>query len=84
MPVILGDESSGSIWLNGPPSSKFNALLLQPYEGPNLVWCPVMPGMGKLTFDGPELLMRLKNIKKFKLKLKSRPMHKLHTIAAVG
>ncbi|GMH02455.1 hypothetical protein Nepgr_004294 [Nepenthes gracilis] len=58
MPVILGDESSTSIWLNGPPSSKLNALL-QPYEGPNLVWYPVMPAMGKLTFDGPECIKEI-------------------------
>ncbi|XVF32079.1 hypothetical protein REPUB_Repub17cG0051000 [Reevesia pubescens] len=50
MPVILGDEESTDTWLNG---SKIDTLL-KPYENPDLVWYPVTPAIGKLSFEGPE------------------------------
>ncbi|XVE78166.1 hypothetical protein DITRI_Ditri13aG0122300 [Diplodiscus trichospermus] len=50
MPVILGDKGSTDTWLNG---SKIDTLL-KPYENSDLVWYPVTPAIGKLSFDGPE------------------------------
>ncbi|KAK9944611.1 hypothetical protein M0R45_010171 [Rubus argutus] len=55
MPVILGDKESTDTWLNDSSSSNFDKLL-QPYEGPDLVWYPVTPAMGKVSFDGPECI----------------------------
>ncbi|GLU08037.1 hypothetical protein SLE2022_249660 [Rubroshorea leprosula] len=59
MPVILGDKGSMDTWLNGSSSSEFNTLL-KPYEGPDLVWYPVTPAIGKLSFDGPECIKEIK------------------------
>ncbi|XP_039046264.1 abasic site processing protein YoqW-like isoform X2 [Hibiscus syriacus] len=50
MPVILGDKGSTDSWLNG---FKIDTLL-KPYENPDLVWYPVTPAIGKLSFEGPE------------------------------
>ena len=36
MPVILGDEASTDIWLNGSPDTKFSSVL-KPYEKEDLV-----------------------------------------------
>ncbi|KAB2636665.1 embryonic stem cell-specific 5-hydroxymethylcytosine-binding protein-like [Pyrus ussuriensis x Pyrus communis] len=55
MPVILGDKESTDTWLDGSSSSNFDSLL-KPYEGPDLVWYPVTPAMGKVSFDGPECI----------------------------
>ncbi|GAV70752.1 DUF159 domain-containing protein [Cephalotus follicularis] len=53
MPVILGEKASTDTWLMDSSSSKFD-MLLKPYERPDLVWYPVTPAMGKLSFDGPD------------------------------
>ncbi|GMI73479.1 hypothetical protein like AT2G26470 [Hibiscus trionum] len=50
MPVILGDKGSIDMWLNGSEVDT----LLKPYENPDLVWYPVTPSIGKLSFEGPE------------------------------
>ncbi|MBA0844537.1 hypothetical protein Goarm_005827 [Gossypium armourianum] len=50
MPVILGDKGSTDAWLNGSKTD----MLLKPYENPDLVWYPVTPAIGKLSFEGPE------------------------------
>ncbi|KAL1091774.1 hypothetical protein V6Z11_D07G180500 [Gossypium hirsutum] len=50
MPVILGDKGSIDAWLNGSKTD----MLLKPYENPDLVWYPVTPAIGKLSFEGPE------------------------------
>ncbi|XWS31202.1 hypothetical protein CRYUN_Cryun23aG0057400 [Craigia yunnanensis] len=50
MPVILDDKGSTDTWLNG---SKINTLL-KTYENSDLVWYPVTPAIGKLSFEGPE------------------------------
>ncbi|OMO55701.1 hypothetical protein CCACVL1_27071 [Corchorus capsularis] len=50
MPVILGDKGSADTWLN---DSKIDSLL-KPYENSDLVWYPVTPAIGKLSFQGPE------------------------------
>ncbi|KAL6271099.1 hypothetical protein ACE6H2_028010 [Prunus campanulata] len=55
MPVILGDKGSTDSWLSGSSTSNFDSLL-KPYEGPDLVWYPVTPAMGKVSFDGPECI----------------------------
>ncbi|GAB2282411.1 hypothetical protein Dimus_016956 [Dionaea muscipula] len=55
MPVILGNEESTRMWLDGSAFSKFDTIL-KPYEGPTLVWHPVTPSMGKPSFDGPECI----------------------------
>ncbi|XP_078434323.1 embryonic stem cell-specific 5-hydroxymethylcytosine-binding protein isoform X2 [Wolffia australiana] len=52
MPVILGDKSSINTWLNGSASESDSVAI--PYEGPDLVWHPVTPAMGKTSLDGPE------------------------------
>jgi len=36
MPVILGDEVSVDLWLNGPKDTTFSTLL-KPFEKPDLV-----------------------------------------------
>ncbi|XVF72334.1 hypothetical protein PTKIN_Ptkin12aG0113000 [Pterospermum kingtungense] len=50
MPVVLGDKESTDTWLNGLKID----MLLKPYENPDLVWYPVTPAIGKLSFDGPD------------------------------
>ncbi|KAM5562952.1 hypothetical protein ABKV19_017908 [Rosa sericea] len=59
MPVILGDKESIDTWLNDSSSSNFDKLL-KPYEGSDLVWYPVTPAMGKVSFNGPECSNELK------------------------
>ncbi|XP_037496066.1 abasic site processing protein YoqW isoform X2 [Jatropha curcas] len=58
MPVILGDKGAIDTWLNGSSSSKFD-IMLKPYENPDLVWYPVTPAMGKISFDGPECIKEI-------------------------
>ncbi|GAB2226336.1 hypothetical protein Droror1_Dr00022138 [Drosera rotundifolia] len=58
MPVILGEQVSTSLWLNGSESSKVETVL-KPYEGRNLVWYPVTPSMGKPSFNGPECIKEI-------------------------
>ncbi|KAL9420010.1 hypothetical protein AB3S75_037723 [Citrus x aurantiifolia] len=58
MPVILGDKESSDAWLNGSSSSKYDTIL-KPYEESDLVWYPVTPAMGKLSFDGPECIKEI-------------------------
>ncbi|KAF6144267.1 hypothetical protein GIB67_024494 [Kingdonia uniflora] len=65
MPVILGDQNSIDLWLNGSSSSKFDTLL-KPYEESDLVWYPVTPAIGKPSFDGLEC------IKEIQLKAKEK------------
>ncbi|KAL6209030.1 hypothetical protein ACLB2K_019973 [Fragaria x ananassa] len=59
MPVVLGDKESVDTWLDGSSASNFDKLL-KPYEGPDLVWYPVTPAMGKVSFDGPECSNEIK------------------------
>lgn len=59
MPVILGDKGATDAWLNGSSPSEYNTVL-KPYEGPDLVWYPVNPAIGKLSFDGPECINEIK------------------------
>ncbi|KAL6217813.1 hypothetical protein ACLB2K_011030 [Fragaria x ananassa] len=59
MPVVLGDKESFDTWLDGSSASNFDKLL-KPYEGPDLVWYPVTPAMGKVSFDGPECSNEIK------------------------
>nr|CAD1820368.1 unnamed protein product [Ananas comosus var. bracteatus] len=54
MPVILGNKDSIDIWLNSC-AMNFEAVL-RPYEGPDLVWYPVTPAVGKRSFDCPECI----------------------------
>ncbi|KAJ4847959.1 hypothetical protein Tsubulata_012173 [Turnera subulata] len=58
MPVVLGDKGAADTWLDGS-SSKFD-VVLQPYEGPDLVWYPVTAAMGKPSFDGPECIKEIR------------------------
>ncbi|KAK6940450.1 SOS response associated peptidase (SRAP) [Dillenia turbinata] len=58
MPVILAGKESTEMWFNGTPSKL--DMVLKPYEGPDLVWRPVTPAMGKPSFDGPECIMEVK------------------------
>ena len=57
MPVILGDKDSVDTWLDDP-SAKLQPLLA-PYEKSDLVWYPVTPAIGKLSFDGPECIQQI-------------------------
>ncbi|CAN1141996.1 Abasic site processing protein HMCES [Linum perenne] len=59
MPVILGDKDATDTWLNGDPSSKYDSLL-KPYEHSDLMWHPVTPAMGRLSFDGPECIKEIR------------------------
>ncbi|KAJ0246363.1 Embryonic stem cell-specific 5-hydroxymethylcytosine-binding protein [Hirschfeldia incana] len=58
MPVILGDKDSVDTWLDDPSTSKLQPLLA-PYEKSDLVWYPVTPAIGKLSFDGPECIQQI-------------------------
>ncbi|KMT10072.1 hypothetical protein BVRB_5g118350 [Beta vulgaris subsp. vulgaris] len=58
MPVILGDEASIDIWLNGASDTKFSSFL-KPYEKADLVWYPVTQAMNKASFDGPECIKEI-------------------------
>ncbi|KAF8733863.1 hypothetical protein HU200_014715 [Digitaria exilis] len=57
MPVILGDNASVNLWLNDA-SVKLEEITA-PYEGADLVWYPVTPAMGKISFDGPECIKEM-------------------------
>ncbi|XP_020107071.1 uncharacterized protein LOC109723198 isoform X2 [Ananas comosus] len=57
MPVILGNKDSIDIWLNSC-AMNFEAVL-RPYEGPDLVWYPVTPAVGKRSFDCPECIKEI-------------------------
>ncbi|KAL9239637.1 hypothetical protein vseg_013940 [Gypsophila vaccaria] len=58
MPIILGDEVSTDMWLNGPSDTKLNAVL-KPYEESDLAWYPVSSAMNKASFDGPECIKEI-------------------------
>lgn len=58
MPVILGDEASTDIWLNGASDTKFSSVL-KPYEKEDLAWYPVTTAMNKASFDGPECIKEI-------------------------
>ncbi|RLN41770.1 embryonic stem cell-specific 5-hydroxymethylcytosine-binding protein [Panicum miliaceum] len=58
MPVILGNNDSGNVWLNDA-SVKLEEITA-PYEGADLVWYPVTPAMGKTSFDGPECIKEVR------------------------
>ncbi|XP_021762821.1 uncharacterized protein LOC110727562 [Chenopodium quinoa] len=58
MPVILGDEASTDLWLNGSSDTKFNTVL-KPYEKADLIWYPVTMAMNKASFDGPECIKEI-------------------------
>ncbi|XP_057516027.1 uncharacterized protein LOC130797459 [Amaranthus tricolor] len=58
MPVILGDEASTDIWLNGSPDTKFSSVL-KPYEKEDLTWYPVTQAMNKASFDDPECIKEI-------------------------
>ncbi|XP_073156567.1 uncharacterized protein [Henckelia pumila] len=59
MPVILGDKESTDLWLNDAFSSDLDKIF-KPYEESDLAWYPVTPAMGKLSYDGPECIKKVK------------------------
>ncbi|KAH7424973.1 hypothetical protein KP509_11G034900 [Ceratopteris richardii] len=60
MPVILGNQQAVNSWLDeGLPYQSLQAIM-QPYELQDLVWYPVTPAMGKMSYDGPDCIKELK------------------------
>lgn len=59
MPVILGDKESTYLWLNDAFSSNLDKIF-KPYEESDLAWYPVTPAMGKLSWNGPECIKKVK------------------------
>ncbi|KAL3828952.1 hypothetical protein ACJIZ3_017754 [Penstemon smallii] len=58
MPVILGNKESTDRWLVDSSLSNLDQIL-KPYEETDLVWYPVTPAMGKLSFDGSECIKEI-------------------------
>ncbi|KAK8937535.1 hypothetical protein KSP40_PGU011715 [Platanthera guangdongensis] len=57
MPVIFGSKGTTEMWLSDSQPKLETAL--SPYADSDLVWYPVTPAMGKLSFDGPECIKEI-------------------------